>query len=142
MEDAKAEEIVVLDVSQKTSFAEAMIIASGRSSVHVAAIADRVAKALKAPNAAPPRIEGLESSEWVLIDAGFAIVHIFRPETRLFYNLEKLWGEGRPDEGRPDEGKPVSEQKTSTRSRAPSRATAKSRPAKLVKPAKSKSKPQ
>jgi ribosome-associated protein len=127
----------VLDVSQKTSFAEAMIIASGRSSVHVAAIADRVAKALKAPNAAPPRIEGLESSEWVLIDAGFAIVHIFRPETRLFYNLEKLWGEGRPDEG-----KSVSEPKTSTRPRAPSRPKTKSRPVGLVRPAKSKAKPQ
>ena len=113
-----------------------MVIASGRSSVHVAAIADRVAKALKTPNMPPPRIEGLESSEWVLIDAGFAIVHIFRPETRLFYNLEKLWGEGRPDEG-----KPVSEPRTVARARAPAGTAAKSRPAKLAKPAKSKIKP-
>jgi ribosome-associated protein len=114
-----------------------MIIASGRSSVHVAAIADRVAKALKTPNAAPPRVEGLESSEWVLIDAGFAIVHIFRPETRLFYNLEKLWGEGRPDEG-----KRVSEPKTVGRARAPVGVAAKSRPIKAAKPTKSRVKPQ
>jgi len=76
-----------------------MIIASGRSNTHVAAIADRVAKALKTPGGPPPRIEGMDSAEWVLIDAGSAIVHIFRPEIRLFYSLEKLWGEGRPDEG-------------------------------------------
>jgi len=103
LEDAKAEEIVVLDVSRKTSLADAIVICTGRSNVHMAAIADRVAKAVKVPGGPPPRIEGLNGSEWVLIDVGDAIIHIFRPEARLFYNLEKLWGEGRPNEGAPPE---------------------------------------
>ena len=93
----------MLDVSRKTSLADNIIVCTGRSNVHMGAIADRVAKAVKVPGGAPPRIEGLNGSEWVLIDVGDAIIHIFRPEARLFYNLEKLWGEGRPDEGAPPE---------------------------------------
>ncbi|MCZ8375223.1 MAG: ribosome silencing factor [Beijerinckiaceae bacterium] len=99
LDDAKAEDIVSLDLEGKTSLADAMIIASGRSDRHVGAIADRVAFALKERGLPPPRIEGMPVCDWVLIDAGDIIVHLFRPEVRGFYNLEKLWGLGRPQEG-------------------------------------------
>lgn len=75
-----------------------MIIASGRSTTHVGAIADRVLKACKEAGAPAPRVEGMPGCDWALIDAGDVIVHIFRPETRAFYNLEKMWGVDRPDE--------------------------------------------
>jgi ribosome-associated protein len=77
-----------------------MVVATGRSSVHVAAIADRLLKAFKSDGLAAPRIEGLPQGDWVLLDANDAIVHIFRPEVRKFYNLEKLWGADRPGEKR------------------------------------------
>ncbi len=99
LDDAKAEDIISLDLAGKTSLADAMIIASGRSDRHVGAIADRVAFALKERGLPPPRIEGTPVCDWVLIDAGDIIVHLFRPEVRGFYNLEKLWGLGRPQEG-------------------------------------------
>ncbi|MCZ8181394.1 MAG: ribosome silencing factor [Beijerinckiaceae bacterium] len=99
LDDAKAEDIVSLDLEGKTSLADAMIIASGRSDRHVGAIADRVAFALRERGLPPPRIEGMPVCDWVLIDAGDIIVHLFRPEVRGFYNLEKLWGLGRPQEG-------------------------------------------
>ena len=72
-----------------------MVITTGRSSVHVGAIADRVLRAFKTADT-PVRIEGLANGDWVLIDAGDVIVHIFRPEVRQFYNLEKMWGADRP----------------------------------------------
>ena len=77
-----------------------MIVATGRSSVHVGAIADRVIKACKAGGLGSPRVEGLPQCDWVLVDAGDLIVHIFRPEVRQFYNLEKMWGGDRPREMR------------------------------------------
>ncbi len=77
-----------------------MIIATGRSTVHVGAIADKAIKALKAAGVVAPRVEGLPQCDWVLIDAGDVIVHIFRPEVRQFYNLEKMWGGDRPVEMR------------------------------------------
>ncbi len=77
-----------------------MVIATGRSNVHVGAIADRLIKAFKAEGLATPRIEGLPHGDWVLLDANDAIVHIFRPEVRKFYNLEKMWGADRPGEKR------------------------------------------
>jgi ribosome-associated protein len=98
LDDSKAEDIVSIDLHGKTSLADTMIIATGRSNVHVAAIADRVIKALKAGSTQTPRIEGLPSADWVLIDGGDIIVHIFRPEVRQFYNLEKMWGMDRPGE--------------------------------------------
>ena len=73
-----------------------MIVTTGRSNVHVAAIADRVLAALKDGMPGTPRIEGLAGGDWVLIDAGDVIVHVFRPEVRQFYNLEKMWGADRP----------------------------------------------
>lgn len=99
IDDAKAEDIVTLDLSGKTSLADAMIVASGGSGRHVGAIAERVASALKEMGQPTPRMEGMPVCDWVLIDAGDVIVHLFRPEVRSFYNLEKLWGMGRPQEG-------------------------------------------
>lgn len=100
LEDAKAENVVVIDLAGKTALADLMVIATGRSSVHVGAIADRVARACKADGFPAPRIEGLPHCDWVLLDARDVIVHIFKPDVRQFYNLEKLWGADRPDEER------------------------------------------
>jgi ribosome-associated protein len=98
LEDTKAENIVSIDLRGKTTLADLMIIATGRSNVHVRAIADRVVKACKAAGYAAPRIEGLPHGDWVLLDADDAIVHIFKPDVRQFYNLEKMWGADRPRE--------------------------------------------
>jgi ribosome-associated protein len=94
----KAEETIVIDLQGKTSIADHMIIASGRSNRHVGSIADEVVKALKEAGHAPPRIEGVPHCDWVLVDCGDVIVHVFRPEVRAFYNLEKMWGVDRPTE--------------------------------------------
>ena len=96
----KAEETVEIDLTGKTSIADTMIITSGRSQRHVGAIADRVLQALKEKGFGSARVEGLPASDWVLIDAGDVLVHIFRPEVRGFYNLEKMWGADRPAEQR------------------------------------------
>jgi ribosome-associated protein len=100
LEDSKAEDVVSINLSGKTSIADVMIVATGRSNTHVGAIADRVIKALKEAGVAAPRIEGLPNCDWVLVDAGDIIVHVFRPEVRQFYNLEKMWGTDRPGERR------------------------------------------
>ncbi len=100
LEEAKAEDVSTIDLKGKTALADEMIIATGRSTVHVGAIADRVIKACKAAGVAAPRVEGLPQCDWVLIDLGDIIVHIFRPEVRQFYNLEKMWGGDRPREAR------------------------------------------
>jgi ribosome-associated protein len=92
----KAEGTVEIDLTGKTSIADTMIIASGRSHRHVGSIAERVLQALKDRGFGSARVEGLPACDWVLIDAGDVIVHIFRPEVRGFYNLEKMWGENRP----------------------------------------------
>ena len=98
LEDGKAEEVVTIDLEGKTTLADRMIIASGRSSTHVGAIADRVLKACRDAGFPSPRVEGVPLCDWVLLDARDAIVHIFRPDVRRFYNLEKMWGADRPDE--------------------------------------------
>jgi len=100
LEDAKAEDVIGIDVTGRTTLADVMIVATGRSSTHVGAIADRVVKACRDAGLKAPRIEGQPVNDWVLIDAGDAIVHIFRPEIRQFYNLEKLWSADRPAEPR------------------------------------------
>ena len=97
LDEAKAEEIVAIALAGKTSIADDMIIATGRSSVHVGAIADRVIKACK-ERGIVPRVEGLPACDWVLVDAGDLIVHLFRPEVRRFYNLEKMWALDLPEE--------------------------------------------
>lgn len=96
LDDLKAEEIVAIDLAGKTSIADWMVVATGRSSTQVGALADKVVKALKEAGASTPAVEGLPACDWVLIDAGDLIVHLFRPEVRAFYNLEKMWGVDRP----------------------------------------------
>jgi ribosome-associated protein len=91
LEDGKAEEVVVIDLAGKSSIADHMLIATGRSQRQVAALAERVIEAAKAAGCRPS-VEGLRYGDWVLIDAGDLLVHIFRPEVRAFYNLEKMWG--------------------------------------------------
>lgn len=89
--DAKAENVVCIDLAGKSSIGDFMLIASGRSDRHVGAIADRLLKQFKQHGVTDVRVEGLPGCDWVLIDAGDIIVHIFRPEVRDFYNLEKMW---------------------------------------------------
>jgi len=91
LDDSKAENIVSIDIQGKSSLADHMVVASGRSNRHVAAVADHVLKALKDAGFGNARVEGLSGADWVLIDAGDVIVHVFRPEVREFYNLEKMW---------------------------------------------------
>ncbi len=98
LDDTKAEDIVTIDLQGRTSIADLMIIATGRSNVHVGAMADHVLKAFKAAGAQTPRIEGLPHCDWVLVDGGDVIIHLFRPDVRQFYNLEKMWGRHRPGE--------------------------------------------
>ena len=97
LDDAKAEEIVTIELAGKTTIADHMIIAAGRSNTHVGAIADRVIRACKDAGHTP-RVEGLPNCDWVLVDVGDVIVHLFRPEVRQFYNLEKMWSGDRPVE--------------------------------------------
>jgi len=91
LEDDKAEDIITIDLSGKSDVADAMIIASGRSQRHVGAVADQVITALRENGHGKPRVEGLPHCDWVLVDAGDVILHIFRPEVREFYNIEKMW---------------------------------------------------
>ena len=91
LEDAKAEDIVTIDIQNKSTLGDYMVVTSGRSNRHVGAIADRLLRDLKDAGAGPLRVEGLPHCDWVLIDAGDLIVHVFRPEIREFYNLEKMW---------------------------------------------------
>jgi ribosome-associated protein len=98
LDDAKAEDVVCIDLKGKTSIGDQMVVASGRSQRHVAAVADQLIRKLKAEGFGRARVEGLPHGDWVLIDAGDVIVHIFRPEVREFYNLEKMWSADRPME--------------------------------------------
>ncbi len=91
LDDSKAEDVVTLDIAGKSSLADHMVIVSGRSHRHVGAIADHLQKDLKAAGVKSATVEGQATCDWVLIDAGDVIVHIFRPEVRGFYNLEKMW---------------------------------------------------
>jgi ribosome-associated protein len=87
----KAEDIVTIDLSGKSSIADFMVVATGRSQRHVASIADNVVKEVELAGVKRVRIEGQQQGDWVLIDAGDVIVHVFRPEVRAFYDLEKMW---------------------------------------------------
>jgi ribosome-associated protein len=98
LEDAKAEDVVCIEIKGKTSIGDQMVVASGRSQRHVGAVADHVIRKLKDEGFGRARVEGLPHCDWVLIDAGDVIVHIFRPEVREFYNLEKMWSADRPME--------------------------------------------
>jgi len=98
LEDAKAEQTIVIDLAGKTTLADAMVITTGRVNRHVSAIADQVIEMLKQHGHTGIRVEGQPHCDWVLIDAGDVILHVFRPEVRSFYNLEKMWGSDRPAE--------------------------------------------
>lgn len=97
LEDDKAEEIVTVELSGKTSIADYMVIASGQSTRQVGAMADHIFRILKTAGLTGVTAEGQTNSDWVLIDAGDVIVHLFRPEVRAFYNLEKLWSHVGPE---------------------------------------------
>lgn len=91
LEDAKAEQTIAIDIIGKSSLADHMVVTSGRSNRHVSAVADQLVKAFREAGFTKPRIEGLPHADWVLVDGGDVIVHIFRPEVREFYNIEKMW---------------------------------------------------
>ena len=91
LEEFKAQDIVKIDLIGKTSMADFMLIASGTSSRQIRAIAENTVTEIKKSSNVNVNIEGLNQSDWVLIDAGDIIIHLFRPEVREFYNLEKMW---------------------------------------------------
>ncbi len=91
LEDDKSLDIVSIDLEGKTSIADFMLIATGRSDRHVGAIARHLSERVKAGGFGPCKIEGMPQNDWVLVDASDIIVHVFRPEVREFYNLEKMW---------------------------------------------------
>ncbi|MFN7055464.1 ribosome silencing factor [Hyphomonas sp.] len=93
LEDDKAEDLVMVELQGRSSLADFMLIASGRSGRHVAALADHVAQEVKKLTGRTPSVEGMPNADWVLIDTGDVIVHLFRPEVREFYNLEKIWAQ-------------------------------------------------
>ena len=99
LDDSKAADAVMIDIKGKTSLADFMVVASGSSNRHVASIAGHLIDALQEAGLAGVRVEGMPHCDWVLIDAGDVIVHVFRPEVREFYNLEKMWSRARPDPG-------------------------------------------
>jgi ribosome-associated protein len=96
LDDAKAENVVAIDIKGKSSIGDYMMIATGRSDRHVGAIADQLHRKLKEAGYGRVRIEGQPHCDWVLIDVGDIVVHVFRPEVREFYNLEKMWSADRP----------------------------------------------
>ncbi len=91
LDDDKAEDIVAIDVRGKSSVADTLIVASGRSQRHVGALADHLMRKLKDAGAEGVKVEGMPSCDWVLLDAGDVIVHLFKPDVRAFYNIEKIW---------------------------------------------------
>jgi len=94
LDEDQAQEIISIPLAGKSSIADHMVIASGRSTRHVSAIADKLAQRIKQEAGRSVRVEGLPNADWVLIDAGDVIVHLFRPEVRSFYNLERMWSFG------------------------------------------------
>lgn len=97
LDTQKAEDIVSIDLAGKADFADRMVIASGTSARHVASLADKVSEALKKAGYQHIPVEGKENCDWVLVDAGDIIVHLFKPEIRSYYNLEKMWSVALPD---------------------------------------------
>jgi ribosome-associated protein len=93
LDDMKAEDILTIDLRNKSSIGDYMVVSSGRSQRHVGSVADRIVEDLHKAGIAT-RVEGVPHCDWVLIDAGDVIVHVFRPEVRAFYNLERMWASG------------------------------------------------
>ena len=100
LEDDKAEDIVTIDMGGRSSLADAIVVASGRSSRHVASIAEHLARRLKDAGYGTRPVNGAQQGDWVLVDAGDVIVHIFRPEVREYYNLESMWSVEEPKRSR------------------------------------------
>ncbi|WP_068070605.1 ribosome silencing factor [Novosphingobium lentum] len=94
LDDDQAMEVVSIPLEGKSSIADYMVIASGRSTRQVAAMAQKLAERIKKSGHGPVRIEGLPAADWVLVDAGDVVIHLFRPEVRSFYNLERMWAFG------------------------------------------------
>ncbi|MDK2767716.1 MAG: ribosome silencing factor [Sphingomonas sp.] len=94
LDDDQAVETVSIPLAGKSSIADYMVVASGRSTRQIASMAQKLAEKIKAERGQSPRVEGLPTADWVLIDAGDVIVHLFRPEVRTFYNLERMWAFG------------------------------------------------
>ena len=94
LDDMKAEETVTIDLRGKSAFSDYMVVTTGRVNRHVGAIAENVTKGLKETGIKSLHVEGLPNCDWVLIDSGDVILHVFRPEVREFYNLERLWTQG------------------------------------------------
>ena len=94
LDEDQAQETISIPLAGKSSIADHMVIASGRSTRHVSAIADKLAQRIKQETGRHVRVEGLPNADWVLIDSGDVIVHLFRPEVRSFYNLERMWAFG------------------------------------------------
>ena len=103
LDDDQADAIVVIPLAGKSTMADFMVIASGRSTRHVGALAQNLQERLKAAAVPGVEAEGFAQCDWVLLDAGDVIVHVFRPEVRAFYNLEKMWGAESPSESPEDE---------------------------------------
>jgi len=101
LDDMKAEDTVTIDLTGKSSIADAMVVTSGTSNRHVMSIADKAIEALEKAGVKGLRVEGKRNGDWVLIDANDVIVHVFRPEVRAFYDLEKMWAGGRSRSKKP-----------------------------------------
>jgi ribosome-associated protein len=91
LDDDKAQDVVFIDLKGKSAMADSLVVASGRSHRHVGAMADHLLRALKEEGYGRARVEGMPHCDWVLIDTGDVIIHLFRPEVRSFYNIEKIW---------------------------------------------------
>ena len=91
LEDDKAEDILAIDIRGKSSFADMLVVASGRSARHVGALADHLLRKLKEAGVKQVNVEGMPQADWVLVDGGDVVIHLFRPEVRAFYNIEKIW---------------------------------------------------
>jgi len=96
LDDDQAQDVVVIDLKDKSPLADAIVVVSGRSQRHVASMADHLLRSLKEGGFGKAQVEGLPQADWVLIDASDVIVHLFRPEVRTFYNLEKIWSVDTP----------------------------------------------
>ncbi|WP_244618803.1 ribosome silencing factor [Rhizobium sp. 18065] len=100
LEDSKAEDIVSINIAGKSALGDYMVVVSGRSNRHVTAISEHLISDMKDDGLGYARVEGLEVGDWVLIDIGDIIVHVFRPEIREFYNIERMWAAPDIEEGR------------------------------------------
>ena len=95
LDDMKAEDTLTIDLRNKSSIGDYMVVSSGRSNRHIGSVADRIVEDLRKAGVTA-RVEGVPHCDWVLIDASDVIVHVFRPEVRAFYNIEKMWSGSRP----------------------------------------------